>query len=296
MVRLRIFGGLGNQMFQYAYGRSLACRHNTGLLLDYYDQINRTDFDGENLIKITEVFDLSVKLYIGKTRKDLINKYNLKYIDQLISKACLKLNCVVSENENNHPLSKIESCKNIYITGYWQGEQYFADIKDIIRNDFRFKVEKDASSLDIYKQIVETNSVSLHIRGKDYLSRTFYNRCTVEYYLEAIRLISKANSGLKFFIFTDDMDNLRNSYSPLLEFCKVVDYRTGLNRDVVDLLLMSKCRHNVIANSSFSWWGAWLNANPHKIIVSPKKWLNEEWAGNPHYSDESRVPAEWLKI
>lgn len=296
MVSVRIFGGLGNQMFQYAYGRCLSLKKKTGLLLDYYSQILRTDFDGENLTKITDVFDLPVKFYIGKARKDLVNKYNLNYLDQLISGIHLKMNCVVTECENSCPKDKIDKRKDIYLTGYWQGEQYFAGIKNIIRNDFKLKIEEQASSLEIYKEISGNNSVSLHIRGKDYLSRTFYSRCSLKYYMDAVDIISKSASDLKFFIFTDDINNLQQNYGELLKFCKVVNYKTAFNRDVVDLLLMSKCKHNVIANSSFSWWGAWLNTNPHKVVVSPKKWLNEEWAGNPHYTNESRVPADWLKI
>lgn len=291
MVTVGILGGLGNQLFQYAFGRYLSLKKNTDLLLDYYQQIIRTDFDGENLTKITDVFDLPVKLYIGRRRKKLINRYNLTYLDRLIGKVYLMKSCFITENNYDYLKEEIEKNKNVYLAGYWQSEQYFANIKDIIRNDLKFKIEQQISNLDLYKEITGSNSVSLHIRGKDYLTNPLYSRCDAKYYMDAIDIISRTNSKLKIFIFTDDIDSIYQNYKELLGFSEIVNVEADFNSDALDLLLMSKCKHNVIANSSFSWWGAWLNNNTNKIVIAPKKWFNSS-----HYSNKSLIPASWHKI
>lgn len=291
MVTVRIFGGLGNQLFQYAFGRALSLKKNTGLLLDYYDQIIRADIDEESLTKITDVFDLPVKLYIGKTRKKLINRRILSYLDWLIRKIYLMNSRLITENNYDYLKEKIEKSKKVYLVGYWQSEKYFADIKDVIGSDFKFKIERQVNNLDLYKEITSSNSVSLHVRGIDYKNYPFYRRCDVKYYLEAIDIICKNNSELKTFIFTDDIDNVERNYKELLKFSKIVNVKANFSSDAIDLLLMSKCKHNVIANSSFSWWGAWLNKNPNKIVIAPKKWFID-----PEYSDEDIVPLTWNKI
>jgi len=293
MVTVRIWGGLGNQLFEYAYARCLSLKKNTGLLLDYYDQTLRTDCDGENLTRITDVFDLPAKLYIGKKRKDLVNRYKLAYGDWLVRRIYLKTRRVINEDDFDHYKEDIENGKNIYLIGHWQSEKYFQDIKDIIRKEFKFKIEGQASRLDIYQEIAGSHSVSLHIRGKDYLVNPIYGKCDVKYYLDAIDVIgnAKPDSNLKFFIFTDDIDCIRRDYRELLGFSKLVNVQTDFKSDALDLLLMSQCKHNVICNSSFSWWGAWLNNNPDKMVVAPRKWYI-----HPDYSSQHLVPEAWHKI
>jgi len=292
MVTVRILGGLGNQLFQYAFGRYLSLKKEEDLMLDYYNQIIRDDFDGENLTKITDVFDLPVKVYVGKRRKNLLCDRNLAFVDRLIMGAWLKTKCVVTEDTYDRLQKEIEKNKNIYLAGYWQSERYFTGVKDIIRSDFKFKIEDQICDLDLYEDICANNSVSLHVRGKDYVNHFLYERCDVKYYLAAIDIISKINSELKFFIFTDDIDNVHENYRELLPFSKIVDVNTPFKSDIVDLLLMSSCKHNVICNSSFSWWGAWLNNNAGKIVVSPKKWFKK----NPRYSSKYIVSDGWHKI
>lgn len=292
MVEVRMFGALGNQMFEYAFGRALSLKKKTSLLLDYYSQIIRNDFDGENLTKITEAFDLPVKLHVGKTRKTLLCNRNFAFLDRLIMGVELKTKCVVTEDNYERVQKEIEKSKNIYLAGYWQSENYFIDAKDVVREDFKFKIEREIRTLDLCKEITGTNSVGLHIRGNDYVNHHLYEKCDVKYYLDAIDIISKTKSKLKFFIFTDDIDNIHGDYKELLPFSKIVNVETSFNPDIVDLLLMSKCKHNIVCNSSFSWWGAWLNNNAGKIVIAPKKWFKK----NPRYSSEYIIPADWLKI
>jgi len=292
MVQVRLFGGLGNQLFEYAFGRAISLKKNTSLSLDYYDQIIRTDFDGENLTKITDAFDLPVKFYSGKIRKNLVGKHNLVYLDRLITGAYLRTKCVIREDNYDRFQAKIKKCRNVYLSGYWQSERFFEEVKDVIRDDLKFKIERQIMDLSLYQEITKSNSVSLHVRGKEYIEHPLYHRCDVKYYLNALNIISKTNPDLKVFIFTDDTDNVYKNYKELLAFSKIVDVKTLFRPDIVDLFLMSKCKHNIIANSSFSWWSAWLNNNTKKIVISPKKWLKD----NFRYSSENIVPAEWYKI
>lgn len=292
MITVKILGGLGNQLFQYAFGRCLSILNDTGLCLDYYHQMIRTDFEGEKLTKITDVFDLPVKLYIGKTRKVLVSRFGLKYADRLLSKIYRMTRYVVDENEVLQRREQIRRQRDMYITGYWQSENYFAEIEDVIRRDYRFKAEEQLKSLDIYKEISGNNSVSLHIRGKDYLTKSIYARCDVGYYMDAAEMIARTDPDPKFYIFTDDIDNVHQNYKELLRFSKVVDVKTPFSPDAVDLLLMSKCRHNVICNSSFSWWGAWLNDNPDKIVIAPRRWFSDP----EYYNEEILVPKKWRRI
>ncbi len=291
MITVRILGGLGNQLFQYAFGRSLAIINKTELCLDYYDQISRRDFDGENLTKITDVFDLPVKLSVGKTRKDFVNRFHLERADRLFTKIYLKTRCVISENTNGYSHKEINTNKNIYLIGYWQSEDYFRDIKETVKNEYKFIIEKKASSLEIYKTIIGNNSLGVHIRGKDYLANPIYGRCDVNYYLNAIELVRKTNPDIKIFIFTDDIDYVNQEFQQLLEFSEIINLQTEFKHDTLELLLMSKCRHNIICNSSFSWWGAWLNNNPQKIVIAPQRWFI-----HPDYSSEKLIPLNWEKI
>ncbi len=291
MITVQIFGGLGNQLFQYAFGRHISLMKYDDLTLDYYHQMIRTDFDGEALTKITDIFDLPVELYIGKSRKDLVNRYNLKIADRLASKIYRLTRCTIEERNYKRDKDKIAKCGDIYIVGYWQSEEYFSDIKEIIKKDFKFKCEEQIKNLEIYKEILGSNSVSLHIRGKDYLVKDQFIIHGEKYYMDAIDLISKTNSDLKCFIFTDDIDNVSKNYKKLSKLSRIVDIKTSFSSDAVDLLLMSKCKHNVICNSSFSWWAAWLNNNPAKIIAAPRQWF-----ADPKYDGSRIIPANWYKI
>jgi len=292
LVTVKILGGLGNQLFEYAFGRAHSLRKNTDLCLDYYYQTMRTDFDGVNLTRITDIFDLPVKLYVGKKRRKVVKQYGLNYFDYLFFAVYKRTRCFITEDNYADSLEKIVKSKNIYVDGYWQSEQYFANINDIVRDDLRFKIEKDVSSLEVYKKITQSNSIGIHIRGKDYINHPWYEALAIKYYIDGINFISKTNPDFKVFIFTDDIEHVCKNLKELLSYSEIVKVNSNFNSDAVDLLLMSKCRHNIICNSSFSWWGAWLNNNSNKIVVAPSRWFKRQ---SP--VDGSKIiPNSWHKI
>jgi hypothetical protein len=200
---------------------------------------------------------------------------------------------ILKENGFSFDPSMLEAKGNIYLEGYWQSEKYFVAIRDILLREFAFKYEQDAKSRDITKQIQKTESVSLHIRRGDYvhdpLTNQVHGLCSLEYYQKAVSYITQKIPNCHFYIFSDDHSWVSENFKLDYPFT-LVDHNDA-SRNYEDLRLMSLCRHNIIANSSFSWWGAWLNTNHEKIVCAPKKWFNE-----PTLDTKDLIPESWVKI
>jgi len=196
-------------------------------------------------------------------------------------------------DENN--FSDVENIiNNIYLDGYWQSEEYFKDIRKTILKDFEIKKSLSEKNLEIEKRISQTNSISIHVRRCDYVNDPVTNKihgtCNVEYYLKAVQLMKEKVSDPHFYIFSDDSDWASENivFNGKKEYIK---HNIG-NDSCFDIYLMSLCKHNIIANSSFSWWGAWLNQNKEKIIIAPDRWFVDE-----EMNDKCKiVPSEWIKI
>ena len=271
MIIVKLIGGLGNQMFQYALGRHLAYKHKTSLQLDI------SEFENYKLHKYSLKFfnihgDDSEKFKKG-FKKKIIAFFNSK------------------KEPHFHFSPKIlNSPDNVYLDGYWQSEKYFKDIEPIVRQEFTLKDKFNAMDDKALTAIGTSESVSLHIRRADYVTREKTNQvhgvCSLEYYHEAIAKIVATVKNPYFFIFSDDMpwakDNLQLNFP-----VSYIDH--GPDKNYEDLILMSRCKHNIIANSSFSWWGAWLNTNPFKIVIAPKKWFNDQ-----SKNTKDLIPDGWI--
>lgn len=160
---------------------------------------------------------------------------------------------------------------DVYLAGYWQSEKYFDEVKAEIREIYQFSdlfTEYQRSMLD---KIRNTNAVSLHIRRGDYLqSPEIYGTIDRKYYWDAMHYLEERIEKIQFFLFTDDIDWAKQNYKG--KNITVIEDSGKLVTNNLDMALMSACKHNIIANSSFSWWGAWLNRNPDKIVIAPKRW------------------------
>ena len=181
---------------------------------------------------------------------------------------------------------------NAYLMGYWQSEKYFQFIEAIIRADFVFKQAMSNSNQLIANQIEQSNAVSLHVRRGDYannpLTAATHGLCSMDYYMQAIQHIGECVYEPNFFIFSDDIvwvkENLKINFP-----CFYVDGNYG-EESYNDMRLMSLCKHHIIANSSFSWWGAWLNQYAGKIVIAPNKWF-------AHDTDvKDLLPESWVKL
>jgi hypothetical protein len=182
----------------------------------------------------------------------------------------------------------------VYLNGYWQSERYFADIADQLRQDFTLRAPPDAANAAMLAQIqAAPAAVSLHVRRGDYVSNPttaqYHGVCSLAYYHAAIDYIAAQVAQPHYFLFTDDpawvADNLKSNFPTTLVQINSAD------RGMCDMALMRACRHHIIANSSFSWWGAWLNPAPDKLVVAPQKWFS----GAGH-STADLVPASWVRL
>ena len=167
----------------------------------------------------------------------------------------------------------IRSNENIYLEGYWQSEKYFERIKDVIKNEFVFEKFSEEKNIFASNKIYATNSVAIHVRRGDYVKNPLYSDiCTLDYYKRAIKYITQHIDNPFFYIFSDDIHWCIENFNDLNQI-EFIDWNNG-KQSYRDMQLMSLCKHNIIANSTFSWWGAWLNKNPSKIVIAPKKILN----------------------
>ena len=195
----------------------------------------------------------------------------------------------------------LKAGKNVYLEGYWQSEKYFKEIEYIIRKDLIIKPNLKGRNKDIAKKIVSENSISLHIRRGNYVANPeifkVHGTCEQEYYYEAIDYITENVKEPYFYIFSDEIEWAKDNFK--IEYAHTfVDINIGFDgenyqdeKNYEDLRLMSLCKHNIIANSSFSWWGAWLNQNPEKIVIAPKKWFNDE-----SLDTSDLIPNSWIRI
>ena len=182
---------------------------------------------------------------------------------------------------------------NVYLDGYWQSEKYFQDISRIIRNEFTLRQILDKDNLEIAQKIISNNSIGIHIRRGDYvrnpIHKKIYENCDPSYYYQCVKFITSKIQNPYLFIFSDEtewvVENIR------FDFPSIIISHNGMQKDYVDLYLMSLCHHFVIANSSFSWWAAWLGSHPDKLVFAPKNWFK-----NSKMNSNDLIPKEWLRI
>ncbi len=273
MIIIQLKGGLGNQMFQYALYRQLKSMGRTVKIDDvsgFVDDKLRVpvlhrfgiEYDKATREEVVEITDSRMDIF-SRIRRKLTGRKTFR-IDE----------------ESGIFDPRILQVENAYLVGYWQSDKYFANqsVIDELKDDFEKRPQdilKNSVSWTTLQQIECCESVSLHIRRTDYIDAEhihIHNICSEKYYKNAIDSIRNKFPGAVFFIFTDDK-----------EWCKshfhgpnfiVVELDEDSNTDIAEMTLMSKCKHHIIANSSFSWWAAWLNDSPDKIVIAPEKWIN----------------------
>jgi hypothetical protein len=257
MIVSKLQGGLGNQMFQYAIGRHLSSKYNTKFYLDD-------------------------RFFNGSNRKFLLDNFNNTVIDTNINS--IQTSHTFNKVEDSFEYKDIEKPidVNYYLDGYWQSEKYFEESSDIIRNDF----QPNEKTLEIINKtpFLDTNTISIHIRRTDYVTSNGYHPVqSLDYYKNAIKLIGDYDY---IFVFSDDIDWCKNN----LNFNNMI-FIEGMS-EIEDIFIMSMCKNNVIANSSFSWWGAWLNKNKNKKVIAPKLWFGQ----NVNINTSDIIPKNWIKL
>jgi hypothetical protein len=205
---------------------------------------------------------------------------------------------VLKERRFSFDPTVLDAPRNVYLDGYWQSEKYFKEIENVIRREFCFKTEPERRNGETANRIKAVNAVCVHVRRTDYVSdpatNQFQGLCPLEYYREAVRLIASRVSKPRFFVFSDEPDWAQANLE--LEGPTIFVTGNDLEKGYEDLRLMALCRHHIIANSSFSWWGAWLS-NSKGIVVAPKKWFKStKWLNNTELDTSDLIPTGWFRL
>ncbi len=284
MIIARITGGLGNQMFQYAAGLAMASRHQAPLILDIsgYDDYPLRTFD------LPKVFDIKPQIASLKLLKSFLPEKQNRLFRKLLPAP--HLGKTTFREPHFHVTEQFYSLPDYtYLDGYWQSEKYFLDIEEQIRTHFSIKANLTAEQQRLLEEICVHESVAVHVRRGDYLSNAKANRyhglLTPAYYEGAIKDLKEHQPEIKFFFFSDDMAWVRETFAHVKHAHFSDEYEQQ-----IDLLLMKSCKHQIIANSSFSWWGGWLNENSQKKVIAPARWFDKV-----NHDTRDLLPKSWKK-
>lgn len=286
MIIVRIVGGLGNQMFCYAYAKTLEQKGYT-VKIDISTYESYTLHGGFQLDK----YDMDLPY---STKEENKSYYSNSVLARIMRKIGIRSSNVIKEKNLlfDEILIKVED--NNFISGYFQSEKYFINIRDILLKQFTIKQNISSYTHDIADKIKKrSNSCSIHIRRGDFTNSnniSIHGVCPAEYYLSAIKYLKQKTDIEEYFIFSDDIkwckENLQVEKATFIE-------NTKQRIPHEDIYLMSLCKNNIIANSTFSWWGAWLNQNNKKIVIAPKQWFADETMEN---IATDIVPIDWIRL
>jgi Glycosyl transferase family 11 len=283
-------GGLGNQMFQYAAARRLALRTGDELALD----LGWFDHEGREWVTQRRfelgVFHLPARRVSFPPRA--IEAWERGGAARVLRFRRLRLAVLRNEGAGPADARVLAASRDVLLIGYWQSERYFADAADTIRADFAFRKPPSQEYSQVLRSIESNSAVAVHVRRGDYASdsRTNAIHGTLEpsYYREAIARVAERVGALHVFVFSDDPDWAAEH----LAFEHPVTHVSRAGSHAVDeLYLMTLCGHHVIANSSFSWWGAWLCDTPNRIVIAPRRWFRDD-----RIDTAELVPSRWIRI
>ncbi|MBP3219334.1 MAG: alpha-1,2-fucosyltransferase [Prevotella sp.] len=302
MIAVNIHQGLANQMFHYAFGKGLAAK---GLQV-CFDQSNYKPELPHEFVRLQDAFPhIEIKqmpkghfrlVYPSAEEKKRIHDCRLAFFfPKLLRKLGFEHYIFEKRYAYCEGMEQFATGNCIY-RGHWQSEKYFKHCESDIRKQFSFLPFDEPGNIALAEQMANENSVSIHLRkSPDYIqSKVLGNGiCDAEYYQNAINCIHQHISHPVFYVFTDNHQWVAENMDFLKEYTIVNWNPVSGSRSFRDMQLMSCCRHNIIANSTYSWWGAWLNPNPRKIVVAPKTYINPI---NTFFAEQDILPDEWIKI
>ncbi len=272
MITVRLQGGMGNQMFQYACGRAIAIKRKFGLILD------PTQLDKASVPRHYQLGPFNIQANIAT-----ITSGNVK---------------VVSERHFHYDPGVFDIHDTNTLIGYFQSEKYFIGIADVIRKDFTLrtieeqKLKKNKLGWELFKRAKSCNSVSVLIRRGDYVTNSqmnkFHGVCSLDYYNECMDYIASKVEHPMFFLLTDDPEWVAEHMIPKYPHILATN---GSLLDYQEMILASHCKHHITSNSTFGWWGAWLGSNPNKIICAPKQWFVDT-----SMNTSDLIPRSWVRL
>lgn len=288
-IILKVHGGLGNQFFQYALGRNLSLSRKVIVKYDlsWFDTQTKRKFELDKYHTSAEIASRrEVNALLGSEGQN-----GFRGLLRRLFKSDSSLH--VQEKGFQFQSDILNTPPPAYLDGYWQSEKYFQGAAETIRRDLTLVQAPIGTNAEMLKKIQSSRSISVHVRRGDYVSdqqtSTFHGTSPLAYYRAAIEKIKTLEPNGTIFVFSDDhqwvKENLRFGLATVF-----VDINSPENGHE-DLRLMAACRHHIIANSTFSWWGAWLNPNPQKVVIAPKKWFND-----PTINTNDLLPSNWITI
>lgn len=275
MIIVKITGGLGNQMFQYALGRKLSIANEVEFKLD----INEYQSDKIRSYTLNK-FNISENIATSEEIESIKNPHGI--LSEVFRRVRFKITKNVYPDWEPWVFKKKDK---YYFDGFWQTERYFLDIRSTLLHEFTLKTPLEKSHPDLTKEVEANNSLSIHIRRGDYLTNAddynFKLMRSTGYYQKSLEYLVSRTPNAKLYVFSDDPEWVQEH----LDLPADTHFATEYNlTDYQELILMSKCKHNIISNSTFSWWGAWLNNFTNKVVIAPSPWTsapdNEKRHGN----------------
>ena len=288
MIVVVVYGGLGNQLFQYAAGRALALKKGCELKLDISAFENYSPHNGFEL----GLFNIDAQIANPDEISSLVGtQFRLSRL--ILRKLRLGKKTHIIERSFEFDQNFFNIKPPVLLEGYWQSYKYFNGYDTQIRSELMFRNPPIAKNLETAELIAKENSVSIHIRRGDYVTNQIANKVHgalgISYYKNAIQRIYDEVDSPHFFVFSDDLAWARNNLG-LSVSVTFVAHNTGKS-SFEDMRLMSLCKYNIIANSTFSWWGAWLNKNSGKIVIYPRNWFNDSGINT-----QDLTPETWVAI
>lgn len=296
MIIARLMGGLGNQMFQYAAARTLALRLGVELKLDlsFFNQENRETTPRSYELDVFRIAaapatleELSVAESLSVRNDSIFSRLKGVLSGQREEPFLYR------EPHFQYDPELLKQPDGTVLSGYWQSERYFVEHRPLLLSEFTLKNGMESRYQEIEADIDSSESVAVHIRRGDYASNPavadYHGLCSLDYYHKAAAIMARQLKAPRFFLFSDDPDWVAGSLK--LSSPSTVASFKDCTSPASELLLFSRCSHAIIANSSFSWWGGWLNQNRNKIVIAPERWF-----ARPEINTDDLIPASWIRL
>jgi len=286
MVIVKIWGGLGNQLFQYSFGQYLAFKLHTTVKYDIQTTNSLSSFTQRDFALSSFNIKVDAATAAEVNEKKYFSNIQLARVERKLAQQFPSFfkKHFVEQTIPQQPAS-LAITDNCYYEGYWQSYEYLQPIETQLRNEIALKDPLPVTAAKTLAAMQRCLPVSIHVRRSDYLQHANLINCSIQYYNNAIACIKEQFSDVQFFVFSDDIPWCKQHFTGT-DFSFVEG-----NSHYEDLILMSRCHHHIIANSTFSWWAAWLNSNTGKKVLAPGKW---------HTKKDNRLnellPAEWIKL
>jgi hypothetical protein len=301
MIIVKIQGGLGNQLFQYASARRISIINDIPIKLDL-----KTILDANYPFKYRlNMFNIVEQVAEDNEINKLVNVKGNPYLIALAKKS--GINCIynkkthVIEKSSILPDKKVLNCSHeVYLEGWLSSESYFKDIRNLLLYEFTLKNPSDDYNKTVLKEISKCESVAVHIRRGDYAQNAYFGLLPLSYYYKAISYIQESIADPVFYVFSNDIEWVKQNLKLEGTF-KFMDKNSQsqsisyTQNDYEDINLIRNCKHQIIANSTFSWWGAWLNENPAKQVYFPSLWYNDTKA-QKQFENNNFIPSDWIKV